>query len=89
MTEISIVKEFCVGMHLLYDGVQCKITEFPTRTSVVLEALDPVYAKWWTAKTTIRELREDQKCKNEPDKQEHFDKSTLDGKNSHPGMKRR
>lgn len=58
--SISTVKEFCVGMYLLYDGVQCKITRFPTRTSVVLEALYPVSAKWWTTKTTIRELRKSQ-----------------------------
>jgi hypothetical protein len=58
--SISIVKEFCVGMYLLYDGVQCKIKRFPTRTSVVLEALDPVSGKWSTAKTTIRALRKDQ-----------------------------
>lgn len=62
MTEISIVKEFCVGMHLLYDGVRCKITRFPSRTSVVLEALDHA-ARWSRAKTTIRELRKDQKAR--------------------------
>jgi hypothetical protein len=59
LSKISTVNEFSIGAVLFYDGVKCKITKFPTRTSVVLEAIDPIYSKWWTAKTIIRELREE------------------------------
>jgi hypothetical protein len=61
MTEISIVKEFCVGMHLDFEGVPCKIISFPTRFMVVVEALDPNAAGWSSTKTTIKHLRETQK----------------------------
>jgi hypothetical protein len=61
MTEISIVKEFCVGMHLDYEGVPCKITKFPTRSMVVVEPLEPMAAGWSSEKTTIKHLRETQK----------------------------
>jgi hypothetical protein len=64
MSKILKVKEFSIGMVFDYDGVLCKIKSFPTRSSVVLESLKPVSDKWWTAKTTIRELRSHLKPKD-------------------------
>jgi hypothetical protein len=68
MTDISIVKEFCVGMHLDFEGVPCKIISFPTRFMVVVEALDPNAAGWSSTKTTIKHLRETQKIQTKKTK---------------------
>lgn len=55
---IRKVKEFYLGQLLVYEGQKYRITSFPTRTSVVFEAVYPLEAQFCHAKTTIKDIRE-------------------------------
>lgn len=58
LTMITSVNEFCIHQHLTFEGQRCKIIKFPTRSTVVLEAIGVVEQNQWTTqKTTIKKLR--------------------------------
>lgn len=59
MSTIGKVKDLMVGQAFRYDGIQCLIDSFPTRTSVVVRNFKPKSGEWATCKTTIREFKRD------------------------------
>jgi len=53
---ICEVKGLCVGDERTVDGVRCVVESFPTRSSVVLKAVQPRSGQWSRAKLSVRRV---------------------------------
>lgn len=55
--RIKKVANLSVGDEFIFEGVECVIEAFPTRTSIVLKNKKPISGKWSWKQTTFREFQ--------------------------------
>jgi len=56
-SKIRKVKEFVLGATFGIFGEKCYISEFPTRSTIIVKALNPVAAGWIDKKVNISYFR--------------------------------
>ena len=55
---IGKVNDLECGQAFIFDNVQCRIEDFPTRTSVVLRNVNVQDGQWSSAKTSVRVFKQ-------------------------------